>query len=287
MQVTRREPLRTERSPAWTGLESAEQPAGSGAGILAVPGDFGSMDERVPVAPGALHDPPSTRRKIVRDHRRIEPQVREIDDIEVGAVAWGNHPAVMEPITPGRRQGLFVDQKLERQPWAARSIARPNREQAGRRTGVADVPNVRAPIRDTADRVAVHKHPVHDAKIAATIIFEGVQEEIRASFPQQQFQSEIERIAANCASPVGDAAREIRLVVQRLAEIEGAFEHPRHIARAIVIGTIFDQPLAQLAIVQNTGGSSLMIERLQRSPQGVGEEGMPGGLQAQKDADRA
>jgi len=259
-------------------LESAKQPAGSGSGIFAVPGDFDSTDEGVPVAPGALHNPPSTRRKIVCDDRRIEPQVREVDNIEVGAIARGNHSAVMESISPSRRQGLFVDQELERQLWAARSIARPNSEQAGRRTGVADIPNVGAPIGDTADRVAVLEHLVHDTKIAATVIFEGVQQEIRASFLQKQFQSEIERIAASCSSTVGDAGREVWLVVQWLAEIEGALEDPRHIASVIVIGAIFDQPPTQVAIIQNTGGSHLVIERLQGGPQGVSEKGMPGGL---------
>src|SRR4051794_24066051 len=98
----------------------------------------------------------------------------------------------MESISPSRRQSLFVHQELERQLGAARSIARPNGEHAGRRTRVADIPNVGAPIGDTADRVAVHKHLVNDTKIAATVIFESVQQEIRASFLQKQFQSEIE-----------------------------------------------------------------------------------------------
>ena len=76
-------------------MESAKQPAGSCTGIFAVPGDFGSMNERVPVPAGALHDPSSARRKIVYDDRRLEPQVREVDNIEVGAIARGNHSAVM------------------------------------------------------------------------------------------------------------------------------------------------------------------------------------------------
>jgi hypothetical protein len=62
-------------------LESAKQPAGSCTGIFAIPGDFGSMDERVPVTPGVLHDPLSARRKIVYDDRRLEAQVREINNI--------------------------------------------------------------------------------------------------------------------------------------------------------------------------------------------------------------
>jgi len=62
-------------------LESAKQPAGSGSGIFAVPGDFSSMDERVPVALSALHDPLSARRKIVYDDRRLEAQVREVNNI--------------------------------------------------------------------------------------------------------------------------------------------------------------------------------------------------------------
>jgi hypothetical protein len=106
-----------------------------------------------------------------------------------------------------------MDQELERQLRAARPIARPNGEQAGRRTGIADISNVGASIGDTADRVTVHEHLVHDTKIAATIIFEGVQQEIRASPLQKQFQSEIEGVAANCSSPVGDAGREVWLVV--------------------------------------------------------------------------
>ena len=70
--------------------------------------------------------------------------------------------------------------------------------------------------------------------------------EIRASLLQKQFQSEIERVAANCSSPVGDAVREVWLVVQWLAEIEGALKDRRHIASVVVIGAIFDQPPTQV-----------------------------------------
>ena len=99
-----------------------------------------------------------------------------------------------------------------------------------------------ASIGDTADRIAVYEHLVYDAKIARTVIFEGVQEEIPASFLQKQFQGEIERIAADCPSPIGDAGREVWLVVQRIAEFEGSLKDPCHIASVIVIGSIFDQP---------------------------------------------
>jgi|ERR1051325_9715655 hypothetical protein len=133
------------------------------------------MDKRVPVAPGALHDPLSARWKIMYDDRRLEPQVRKVDNIQVGAITWGNHSAVMKSISPSRRQRLLVDQELERQFRAAPPIARPNREQAGRRTGVADVPDVGAAIGDTADRVPVREHLVHHAKIAPTVVFKGVQ----------------------------------------------------------------------------------------------------------------
>ena len=90
------------------------------------------MDEGVPVAPGALHDPLPACREIVHDDGRLEPQLREVDDIEVGAIARGNHSAVVESITPSRRQGLLVDQEFERQLRAACPITRPNGEQAGR-----------------------------------------------------------------------------------------------------------------------------------------------------------
>jgi hypothetical protein len=90
------------------------------------------MEECVPVAPGPLHDSLSPSRKIVHDNGRIEPQFREVDHIEVGATARGNHAAVVESITAGRRHGLLVHQKLERQFRSAFPIARPNREQAGR-----------------------------------------------------------------------------------------------------------------------------------------------------------
>ena len=109
----------------------------------------------MPVAPGALHDPPSARRKIVYDDRRLEVQVREVNNIYVGAIAGGNHSAVMEAISPSRRQCLLVDEELEWQLRAARPIARPNGEQAGRRTGIADKPNVGTAIGDAADRVAM------------------------------------------------------------------------------------------------------------------------------------
>ena len=115
------------------------------------------MDERVPVTPGALHDPPSASWKVVYDNRRIESQVREVDNIQIGAITRGNHSTVMESITPSRCHGLFVDQELDREFRAARSITRPDREQAGRRTRVADVLDVGASIGDTANRVAAFR----------------------------------------------------------------------------------------------------------------------------------
>ena len=110
-------------------MEPAEQAAGPGTGIFAVPGDFGSIEEGVPVAPGVLHDPLPARREIVHDDGRIEPQPREVDDIEIGAIALGNHPAVVESITSSRRQGLLVHQEFERKLRAACPVTCPNGEQ--------------------------------------------------------------------------------------------------------------------------------------------------------------
>ena len=114
-----------------------------------------------------------------------------------------------------------------------------------------------------------------------------MQQQSCASLLQQQFQGEIEGIAADCSSPVGDAGREVGLVVQWLTEFEGALKDRRHPASVIVIRAIFDQAAAQVAIVDNTGGPGVVIERLQRVPQGVGQKGMPRGLQSQKDTDWA
>jgi hypothetical protein len=100
-------------------LEPAKQAAGPGTGVFAVPGDFGSMDESVAVAPGALHDSLPARREIVHDDGRLEPKLREVDDIEVGAIARGSHSAVVESITSSRRQGLLMHEEFERQLRAA------------------------------------------------------------------------------------------------------------------------------------------------------------------------
>ena len=89
-------------------MESAQQPARSCAGVFAVPGDFDSMDERMPVASGALHDPPAAGWKIVYDYRPLELQVSEVDHIEIGAIARGNHSAVVESISSSRCQRLLV-----------------------------------------------------------------------------------------------------------------------------------------------------------------------------------
>jgi hypothetical protein len=66
------------------------------------------MGESVPVAPGALHDPLPARREIVRDEGRLERELREVDYIEVGAIARGDYSAVVESITSSRRHGLLV-----------------------------------------------------------------------------------------------------------------------------------------------------------------------------------
>ena len=84
----------------------------------------------MPVAPGTLHDPLAACREIVHDNRWQETQVREVDDIKVRAIARPNHTPVVETVTPGRRQGLLVNQEFERQPRAARPITRPKTQQA-------------------------------------------------------------------------------------------------------------------------------------------------------------
>ena len=86
----------------------------------------------MPVAPGTLDYPLAACREIVHDGRRLQTQGREVDDIKVRVIAWSNHSAVVETVTPGRRQGLLVNQEFERQPRAARPITRPKTEKAGR-----------------------------------------------------------------------------------------------------------------------------------------------------------
>ena len=261
-------------SPARAALVSAKQSPGARTSILAVSGDFDATDERVPVAPGALHNPLSARGKIVNDDGSLKAQVLEVDNIQVGAIARGNYSTVMESVTPSRRHRLLVDQVREWQLRAALPVARPDREQACRRTGIADIPNVGAAVGDTADRVAVYEHLVHDAKIAAAVVLERMQQEIRAVLLQKQLESKIERIAASCSSFLRDAVSEVRLVVQRVAEIERALEYPLHVASVFISRAIFDQPSTELTIGHNTLDSHVVIERLQRLPQAMSKKRM-------------
>ena len=135
-----------------------------------------------------------------------------------------------------------------------------------------------AAVGDPADRVAVREHLVDDSKITGAVILESVQQQSCAPVLQKQFQREIEGITADRSSPVSDTGREVRLVVQWLTEFEGALKDRRHPASVLVIRALFDQPATKVAIIQNTGGSLLMIEPVEGLPQRVGEEGMPGGL---------
>ena len=65
--------------PAWAGPESPHQPAGPRTRVFAVPRDFGSVNERVPIAFGALYDSLAAGRQVVNDDRPLQVQFGEID----------------------------------------------------------------------------------------------------------------------------------------------------------------------------------------------------------------
>src|SRR3954454_11596737 len=75
------------RSGGGDGSGAAHEAAGQGTGVLAVGVGLGAGDERVQVAVGALQEPLAPGGQVVAEHRRVQGQALEVDDVDVGAPA--------------------------------------------------------------------------------------------------------------------------------------------------------------------------------------------------------
>ena len=126
----------------------------------------------------------------------------------------GDDAAVMESVGSGRSCRLLVDQEFEWQPRAAQPIAGPVGEQAGRRAGIADQPNMGAAIGNPAHRIPVYQHLVDDVEVAVAVVLKSVHQQGPAALLQKKVESELEGVPMGGPSPVCDAGPELGLIVQ-------------------------------------------------------------------------
>src|SRR4051794_13419905 len=93
----------------------SHEPAGPGAGRLTVLEGDVTGDEGGDVAVDALHQPAALRRKVEHHLGLVEPEVVEVDQVDVGALAGFQRAAVVEAVDGGRPTGLQVDRVLDRE----------------------------------------------------------------------------------------------------------------------------------------------------------------------------
>jgi len=94
-QVSRSKSTRVQQSSARSRSRPTKQATGSCACIVATTRDFDSVNEGMPVPPGTLDNPLAACGQIMNHGWQIKAQIREIDDIEVSAIAGCDDSAVV------------------------------------------------------------------------------------------------------------------------------------------------------------------------------------------------
>jgi hypothetical protein len=126
-----------------------------------VPRDLAGHD-RVVVAFGVLEETAAARREIVRHPGAAEPQVLEVDDVDVGLQSHLETATVPQPVERGRVLRLLLHHEFEWQAFAAHPVTGPVRQHVGGDRGVADHAAVRAPVGETRHRLRVQEHLTND-----------------------------------------------------------------------------------------------------------------------------
>src|SRR5690606_33118738 len=119
-------------------------------GLVVLPHDDAPLD-RGDVALGRLDQPLAAGREVLAHPGRGDGQLVEVDDVEVGQVAGGDQPPVVEAEQGGVAAGLQVDRVLQRQPVAAAAVADPVGEHVAGDAGVAQQPAVGAAVAHAED----------------------------------------------------------------------------------------------------------------------------------------
>jgi hypothetical protein len=106
----------------------------------------------VAVARRALDQAPPTSRQVVDHLGPLQGKRIEVDDVDVGLVSRRQQAAIIQAIGRRRAARLLGHQELQRQLRPARAVAAPQRQQRGRRGGIADHADMRAAIGDAQHR---------------------------------------------------------------------------------------------------------------------------------------
>ena len=116
-------------------------------------------DDRVLPPVGPLQEPPAACGEVVRDLGLVQPEVVEVDDVEIGAVPGGDDAPVEQPDGSRRVVAMALHEEREVDPVAV-AVAAPVLEQRRREAAVADRPDVSAAVAQAWDGVRVGQHLV-------------------------------------------------------------------------------------------------------------------------------
>jgi hypothetical protein len=269
-------------------LRAADEAAGQRAGGLAVlVGDLAGHDGG-DVALGALHQPTSAGGQVVAHLGTAGGQVVEVDEVDVGPVAGGEHAPVEQADRAGGVAGVLLHQvrQLETAPVA---VAAPQREQRGGEAGVADRADVGAAVAQAGHGVGVGEHLAGRVEVAFEVVQERCVEEGVSLVGDQVVVDEVEDVDALAIGPPGEAVVGVRLVVRRVVEGVDAVEGVEQAALAPRLGPVgagrLEEPFAE-----RRGGEHRHLLG-QRPPgdlavDGVGEERVERALQAEQQAHR-
>ena len=216
----------------------------------------------------------------------MQGECGQVDQIEIGPHAGGDHAAIEQAVGACRVEGLFAHQPLDGQARPAMPVTAPVGQQEGWPAGIADRADMRATIADAHHRRRILEHGADHFQIAVGVVLEGMQQQPLAVVGHQQFEGDFpDRYATGCG-PHADRIGGIRLVVGDGRHLEGPRQHAAEIAGGIVLGALVDQPAAQGGIGPQAGGDLGSLEARQRlAPGRMATEGIQTGFESEQHAD--
>ena len=124
-----------------------------------------TSDDRVTVTISTLHDPAATGRQVIEQLGLMHPQSVEVDDVEIGAVAGGQHATIMESDETSGVTGLTLDQELDIETSTV-SISTPVLQQRRRERTVTDGADMGATVGERRDGVRMREQFVRAVEVA-------------------------------------------------------------------------------------------------------------------------
>src|SRR5271154_5195424 len=135
-------------------LRSPHQTAGKLTCLLPVSVSLDSADDGVPIALSPLQEPASAGWQVVADDWAVQPEVVQVDDVEVGLVTRLEKTAVAQAGRQGRLPALPADDERRARAIAV-PLPGPQLEKRCREASVTDRGDVSAPVAQPGNRELV------------------------------------------------------------------------------------------------------------------------------------